>query len=381
MSEDKIFGGFVPPTRNWFHMPNVWIDICAEIDNLSELKVIQYVLRHTWGYQEYDSTPKTITTDEFMYGRKYTQGKHKGERIDKGTGLSNHSVIEGLRRAVKHGYLVCTVDESDKARIIKAYALKRVDSGLDLHSRCEDSSHQSDMQDLHTGCEESSHPIDMKILHTRYADSSQRSEKEKRERHRKTREKEREPSPSNLDPFDRGKGEASLSLSPSHSFLSSLTEEQTTFWTRWCAISKSQYASLNQTGYKHVVELAEKGLTTEELQSLYDTAYDRIREFSASTGKPAVPPRLGNLVKALPEWEQKRALKKKDQEQEQTQHEHLPGSGHMRNFTRERHDDKAKPVTSAPLPQEQKSTLPAGISPSQMLEELRARRRMQKEGT
>ena len=114
------FKGFKPPVKNYFPMPNEWIDICADIKSLAELKVVQYIIRHTWGYKEYDGTPKAITTDEFMHGRK----RADGSRIDKGTGLSNRSVIDGLRDAEKHGYLVKDVDDADKARINKAYALK-----------------------------------------------------------------------------------------------------------------------------------------------------------------------------------------------------------------------------------------------------------------
>ena len=99
---DETFEGFVRPEKNYFPMPNEWIDICARIDNLAELKVIQYVLRHTWGFREYGIT-KTISVDEFMKGRK----RHDGTRMDNGTGLkSDRSVKDGIRAAIKHGYLM-----------------------------------------------------------------------------------------------------------------------------------------------------------------------------------------------------------------------------------------------------------------------------------
>src|SRR5438034_10658310 len=111
------FGGFTPPVSNYFRMPNEWINISAKINNLAELKVVEYVLRHTWGYQEYDGKPKPITVDEFMHGRKDRNGK----RIDDGTGLSKPSVIQGLKHAIEHGYLICEIDDADKARISKSY--------------------------------------------------------------------------------------------------------------------------------------------------------------------------------------------------------------------------------------------------------------------
>lgn len=130
MSDDekKPFSGFLPPERNYFPMPNVWTDITSEIDSLAELKIIEYVIRHTWGYQEYDIT-KTITHDEFMFGRK----RKDGSRQDKGTGLSEKSVKDGTKRAILHGYIYCEVDDRDRARIKKSYALKMIPSagGID----------------------------------------------------------------------------------------------------------------------------------------------------------------------------------------------------------------------------------------------------------
>ncbi len=118
-SEGKEFAGFSIPEKNYFPMPNNWTDICAEIDNLSELKVIQYIIRHTWGYQEYGGY-KTISVDEFMHGRR----RQDRTRMDNGTGLSEPSVKDGLKRAIKHGYLVCITDEKDKGRVKKSYGLK-----------------------------------------------------------------------------------------------------------------------------------------------------------------------------------------------------------------------------------------------------------------
>jgi hypothetical protein len=113
------FEGFPKPERNYFSMPGIWIDICAGIDNLAELKVIQYVLRHTWGYREYDIM-KHITVDEFVRGR----WRRDGTRMDRGTGLSERAVRYGLQSAVAHSYLLEQIDSSDRGRIKKYYALK-----------------------------------------------------------------------------------------------------------------------------------------------------------------------------------------------------------------------------------------------------------------
>ena len=109
------FSGFDTPKQNWFKLPAAWVNITAGINSLAEVKVIQYVLRHTWGFQEY-GIPKKITTDEFMHGR---MGRDR-MRMDDGTGLSKQSVIDGLRKAVMDGYLVEQVDDRDKGRVKKS---------------------------------------------------------------------------------------------------------------------------------------------------------------------------------------------------------------------------------------------------------------------
>jgi hypothetical protein len=166
------FNGFTPPTRNYFPMPNEWVDICAEISNLAEIKVIQYVLRHTWGYREF-GIKKVITTDEFMHGRK----RADGSRMDKGTGLSNRSVIDGLRAAVEHGYLEYELDETDKARKAKSYALKMQSDVNLLHIEIA----ESDMKNVHSGYEEPTHHREDTSYQREV--SSHRSEKDTLETH------------------------------------------------------------------------------------------------------------------------------------------------------------------------------------------------------
>src|SRR5947199_7311290 len=118
-STDHQFAGFSKPEANFFRLPNEWTDITAKVTSPAEMKLVEYVLKHTWGYSEFDMVKK-ITTDEFMYGRK----RKSGERIDIGTGLSKPSVIAGLKSAVAHGLLEEETDDADKARIKKYYKLK-----------------------------------------------------------------------------------------------------------------------------------------------------------------------------------------------------------------------------------------------------------------
>lgn len=129
----KQFEGFrkpEKPNKNFYHVPNEWTDIMAGIDNLSELKVIEYIMRHTWGFKEY-GTLKLFTTEEFVNGRK----RKDGTRMDKGTGLGTTAAKQGIAKAIEHGYVICETDESDKGRIKKYYGLKMLPThDLDSHN-------------------------------------------------------------------------------------------------------------------------------------------------------------------------------------------------------------------------------------------------------
>lgn len=113
-----MFKGFDLPERNYFSLPNEWIDLCAKLTKRSEILVIQYVLRHTWGFREY-GIPKRITVDEFIDGRKYKNQT----RMDNGTGLSRSSVQRALKQVVEDGYLIEYIDDRDLARVQKYYML------------------------------------------------------------------------------------------------------------------------------------------------------------------------------------------------------------------------------------------------------------------
>jgi hypothetical protein len=121
MADDvDVFPGFWHPNekQGFTQLPHELIELLRLMSN-SELRVILYIFRHTWGYQEFDESKK-ITIDEFMHGRK----RRNGTRMDGGTGLSDRGVKNGIEQALKHGYIVCDVDESDSARIKKYYRIK-----------------------------------------------------------------------------------------------------------------------------------------------------------------------------------------------------------------------------------------------------------------
>ena len=103
------FRGFSSPRTT--PTPDEFYDrVLAEIDNLAELKVVLYVIRHTFGWGKLIDR---ISLSQFVHGvtRRGMIREGGGSKLveiplDRGTGLSEPSVREGLRRAIRHGYLV-----------------------------------------------------------------------------------------------------------------------------------------------------------------------------------------------------------------------------------------------------------------------------------
>lgn len=118
--DDYVFPGFwdLQEYDGYTKLPHELIELLPKLSE-TELKIILYIMRHTWGFQEFDK-PKKITVDEFMHGRK----RSDGSRMDNGTGLSNWGVQDGIAKAIKHGFVTCKVDDRDKGRVKKYYALK-----------------------------------------------------------------------------------------------------------------------------------------------------------------------------------------------------------------------------------------------------------------
>lgn len=112
------FSGFMDPVQNWSKLPNQLIQMLPIITTVSELKVMLYILRHTWGFQE--ERGKWITLDEFQKGRL----RKDDTRIDNGTGLSHQSVITGLTKAIEHGMIIELVNDINLNRVQKFYRLR-----------------------------------------------------------------------------------------------------------------------------------------------------------------------------------------------------------------------------------------------------------------
>ncbi len=143
-TEESTFSGFDIPRQNWFKIPSNWTDLTASMRSWAEQKVVEYVLRHTWGYQEYGGL-KRITLDEFEHGRK----RSDGTRIDRGVGMRRQAIISGIRQAVEDGFLIEEKDDSDKARVRKYYGLRMLQhfsQGYENHTSGVRSSYTSGMK-------------------------------------------------------------------------------------------------------------------------------------------------------------------------------------------------------------------------------------------
>jgi hypothetical protein len=80
------------PPPNYTQSPNVYFDTwLKEIDSLAELKVVNVIMRHTFGWHKHNVTLGT------------------SELVDL-TGLSRVSVCDGVKRALEHGYIVRKTD-------------------------------------------------------------------------------------------------------------------------------------------------------------------------------------------------------------------------------------------------------------------------------
>ena len=158
---DKIaqFPGFDIPRQNWFKLSNDWSDLTAVMRSRAKHKIVEYVLRHTWGYQEYGGL-KRITLHEFEHGRRRADRSRVDQgigmrrqadrsRVDQGIGMRRQAIISGIRQAVEHGFLVEGVDGNDKARVKKYYGLKmlpHLNQGYENHSPWVWPSHSSGME-------------------------------------------------------------------------------------------------------------------------------------------------------------------------------------------------------------------------------------------
>lgn len=150
--EEYKFPGFLLTEHiknaNWKDVPHLAIphdyfeEICSQIDNVAELKIVLYIYRHTFGFAKDAEKSKHLTVEDFMIGRDSKNG-----RMDRGTGLSEMSVRNGIKKAVKHGYVVFEIKGNYKTYRLN---VRYLDPGVQSLDPSEGKSNESEnrVQDL-----------------------------------------------------------------------------------------------------------------------------------------------------------------------------------------------------------------------------------------
>jgi len=97
--EEKFPGFPSEPLENYWQYPLVCNGWWHQLSG-AEQKVLDYLLRHTWGYQKYGG--------DFISIKQFTDGifsKKKDRWIDRGTGLSKREVIDSLKVLEENGFI------------------------------------------------------------------------------------------------------------------------------------------------------------------------------------------------------------------------------------------------------------------------------------
>jgi len=119
---DEVAGGewrgFAPPRSNFFKVPALWTDMSARLSSEVAILSVEYLFRHTWGWETWDGRACWLTEDEIAHGRRYATGE---ERYDAGIGYSTRAVHDGLHEAVAQGLLVWRDNNNEEVRQYALY--------------------------------------------------------------------------------------------------------------------------------------------------------------------------------------------------------------------------------------------------------------------
>jgi len=102
-ADDYVFQGFTSPT--YTQVPDELFDELMPRLSESELKVLLYVVRRTFGFKK---SADDISLKQMVEGIR----KRDGTQLDNGTGLSRPSVTKGVRGLVAMGVLSATRNSS-----------------------------------------------------------------------------------------------------------------------------------------------------------------------------------------------------------------------------------------------------------------------------
>ena len=122
MAKTFDFQGFSEPKENFYRLPNEWFDfwifarrkVGSRFATL--LKVLEYVLVHTWGDSKFDGYVQ-LSANEIYSGRR----SKKNTRMDEGVGVSENAVRKAAHTLAKLGALNVHQDKEDGARKMRTY--------------------------------------------------------------------------------------------------------------------------------------------------------------------------------------------------------------------------------------------------------------------
>lgn len=111
--EPKEFPGFpAEPINNYWRYPRVVNGWWHKLSG-SEQKVLDYILRHTWGYdKDYDA----ISLTQFEKGI-WSEKEHKW--VDRGTGLDRKTIIKALKGLVRKRFIIVEKKGKGKTTVYK----------------------------------------------------------------------------------------------------------------------------------------------------------------------------------------------------------------------------------------------------------------------
>lgn len=109
---DIAAAGFAPPNADYFMVPAIWTDLTSDVSSEVLILAVEYLFRHTWGWEGGWERPCWLTAEDFAAGRRYRSAARQGERYDEGIGYSERALRDALAEGVRRGWLVWQEVES-----------------------------------------------------------------------------------------------------------------------------------------------------------------------------------------------------------------------------------------------------------------------------
>ena len=120
---------------NFTQIPNLVLDFYMSELSGSELKVLLYICRRTYGFQKQSDK---VSISQIMNGIK----NHDGEQLDLGTGLSNRAVITAVKKLIENELIVAEKGQNKTTKYNMNIGCEKSSLVKKVHSTSEKSSPQ-----------------------------------------------------------------------------------------------------------------------------------------------------------------------------------------------------------------------------------------------